>query len=276
MAIHTPDQSRIQIHAVAILPPSYSPSSSPNRPIQWALQTTIDKEDQTPWYLRGFSPHSASSLHRKTLTKHCTGTLLDIPRSRILAEVLVGENDGPALDEKVLHILRNVELDDGTCCASSCGEKECVSIEDARDDGERDKEESSLVWLAKAVEALQLEGLVATFSIDGFVKNACDALQRRRNHQENIDKKFVGSYEKGYDEDGEELEAQRKHIENADAIEPDCEEHLISHNRNKALRQCWGGFWISHGPQSAGNHETRRLRERNSWEREDDPYGGLM
>jgi len=112
----------------------------------------------------------------------------------------------------------------------------------------------SEIWLQDAVVALQEAKLVDHFDVGGMVEFASETARKREAHDEHVDVEV-------------DYLAEMKRTRSVEEMHE---------ARDTALRQnkkggSHHGFWISR-PQPVGP----RTRTVDSWERQDDPYAGLM
>ncbi|KAH0367370.1 hypothetical protein KCU65_g4696, partial [Aureobasidium melanogenum] len=116
-----------------------------------------------------------------------------------------------------------------------------------------DKTQPSESWLRSAIIALQSEYLCNRFNIDDFQQMATQTLQSQQQHHETVAIEVDFLSELGRTKSVEEMHETRE----------------------KAMKQKkesgFFGFRISR-PQNMPN----KVRRVNSWERQDDAYGGLM
>ena len=112
-------------------------------------------------------------------------------------------------------------------------------------------------WFCDAVQALQQANLVYHFNLDEFITTAFKALASQQVSQ------------------GQQMPIEIDHEGRPLWTASAGLEEKVAAMKRKEKDESGGGFWISYGPQ-ATTHQPRVLREREPWEREDDPYGGLM
>lgn len=122
-----------------------------------------------------------------------------------------------------------------------------------------DAKADSESWLHDAMQALQRAGLVERFSVPDFRSVAMQHLAAQ--HMERVQHGSVAPLE--IDCQGNQLRRASQGVEERVAM-------LKQKEKKKT-----GGFWISYGPHATLNL-PKRERQRYSWEREDDAYGGLM
>lgn len=114
-------------------------------------------------------------------------------------------------------------------------------------------------WLGYAATALQQAGLVDHFDVAAFTELAARTLEQRAG-----DKGAEGTVEIDYE--GRPIRRASAGLEESVAA-------VKAREKKKGGK----GFWVSYGPHVSG-HGTkgRESSRRNSWERQDEAYGGLM
>ena len=135
------------------------------------------------------------------------------------------------------------------------GENETVNIEKKVSESLQSvvKTQRSEVWLNDSVSALQHANLIKHFNVDQFMQMATTTLNSQQQHHETVAVEVDYMGELGRTKSVEEMHQTRDEA------------------MKKGKKTSHHGFWISR-PQGVPREATRR----NSWERQDDAYGGLM
>ncbi|THZ53978.1 hypothetical protein D6C90_00269 [Aureobasidium pullulans] len=116
-----------------------------------------------------------------------------------------------------------------------------------------DKNQPSDSWLRSAILALQQAHLCNKFSIDDFQQMATQTLKSQQSHHETVAVEVDFLSELGRTQSVEEMHETREKA------------------MNKKKDSSFFGFRITR-PQAM----PKKVRRVNSWERQDDAYGGLM
>lgn len=135
------------------------------------------------------------------------------------------------------------------------GENEVSSVDKAVEHTLRDLPVSaSVTWVSAAIAALQTEGLISKFEVGRFMGTAQKVLMgvRREKHATDVAAEI--------DHEGNDLSEETR---------------LALGKGEKEKERKKGGMWISYGP-NVEMGLPRQPKARNSWERQDDAYGGLM